>query len=316
MKDRAAVSVMIFTLNEEMHLAACLDALSWCDDVIVVDSFSSDRTQDIAEQRGARLFTRAFDGFGTQRNWALQHTAPRHEWVLILDADERVPPELAAELADKAGSAPPEVAAYRLRRRFHMWGRWLRHSSLYPSWVVRFVRLGRVRYVNRGHAETQEVDGVIDDLAHDLIDENLKGIDEWFERQNRYSTKEALHELGTGETVHWRALFSGDALQRRAALKAFAANLPGRALIYFLYTYIFRLGMLDGRAGLMFCLMRAMYQQMIQIKKFDMRRKNGGSLSLRPATRIAGGQIEQRKPNASTREIAEPADPDVPPHHR
>ena len=133
---------------------------------------------------------RAFDGFGTQRNWALDTVPTQHEWVLILDADERVPAEMVSELQQVLPAAP-EIAAFRLARRFYMWGRWLRHSSLYPSYVVRLVRKGRVRYVNRGHAETQDVDGVTAQLATDLIDENLKGIDEWFERQNRYSTRDA-----------------------------------------------------------------------------------------------------------------------------
>src|SRR5207244_9323886 len=133
----------------------------------------------------------------------------RHPWALILDADESVPPELAAELARRLADAPVDVAAFRLRRRFHFAGKWLRHSSLYPTWVVRLVRVGRVRYVNRGHAETQLVEGRIESLRHDLIDENHKGLEDWFARQNRYSTQEAAYELQqTGFT--WRNLFSTD----------------------------------------------------------------------------------------------------------
>ena len=186
---------MIFTLNEEVHLPSCLASLAWCDDVIVVDSFSTDSTAEICTEHGARFLQNDFAGFGTQRNWALDNAQPRHPWVLILDADERVPDELASELADIARADPEGVGAFRVRRRFHCWGRWLKHSSLYPTWVVRFLRTGRVRYENRGHAETQLVDGEVRDLAHDLIDENLKGIDEWFERQNRYSTKDAQYEF-------------------------------------------------------------------------------------------------------------------------
>ena len=87
------------------------------------------------------------------------------------------------------------MGAFRVRRRFHLWGRWLRYSSLYPTWVVRLVHKQRVRYVDRGHAETQSVNGEIRDLRNDLIDENLKGIDEWFARQNRYSRRDADYEL-------------------------------------------------------------------------------------------------------------------------
>jgi hypothetical protein len=173
---------------------------------------------------------------------------------LILDADEQVPPELARELVEQAGSAPSSVAAFRVRRRFHLWGRWLRHSGLYPTWVVRFVRRGRVRYVNRGHAETQDVDGEIRDLDHDLIDENTKGIDEWFERQNRYSTKDAEYESRPpARRNDWTALLSANSLTRRAGLKYLAAHAPFRPTLYFLYSYFLRLGFLDGRDGLMFC---------------------------------------------------------------
>src|SRR6185295_19415971 len=181
------VSVMVFTLNEEIHLPDCLGSLGWCRDVVVVDSFSTDRTREIAEGSGARFFQHAFTGFGDQRNWGMENTRPKHQWVLILDADEKVPADLVAELRATLPSIPEGVAAFRIARRFYWWGRWLRYSSLYPTYVVRLVRQGRVRYVNRGHAETQEADGEIRTLASDLMDENRKGLGEWFSRQNRYS---------------------------------------------------------------------------------------------------------------------------------
>ncbi|MFL5562510.1 MAG: glycosyltransferase family 2 protein, partial [Gemmatimonadaceae bacterium] len=191
---RASLSVMVFTLNEAIHLPSCLDALAWADDVIIVDSFSTDRTEAISREHGARFFQNRFTGFGTQRNWALDHCAPKHEWILILDADERVTPELAAEIASVTNESPADVGAYRLKRLFYMWGRWLRYSSLYPNWVVRLIHRDRVRYVDRGHAETQTVQGKTLELEHDLIDENLRSIDDWFERQNRYARKEAEYE--------------------------------------------------------------------------------------------------------------------------
>lgn len=270
--SRVPVSVMIFTLDEELHLPSCLAALDWCDDVIVVDSFSKDRTEAIARAAGARFFQNKFEGFGTQRNWALDHTAPRHPWILVLDADERVTPELVDELARVLPTTPPEVAAYRLKRRFHMWGRWLRHSSLYPTWVVRLFRFGRVRYENRGHAETQTVDGETRALEADLIDENLKGIVEWFQRQARYAEKEAAFELAQGD-ASLAELAASDPLVRRAALKRLAGRVPGRALLYFGWSYVARGGFRDGLDGAVFCGMRAVYQQMIVAAKHELRRK-------------------------------------------
>jgi glycosyltransferase involved in cell wall biosynthesis len=267
------VTAMVFTLNEELNLPGCLDSLRWCDDVIVIDSFSSDGTETICRERNVRFFQHEFRGFGTQRNWALDNTSPRHEWILILDADERTPPDLVHELAERLTSNPDPTAAFRVRRRFHFWGRWLRHSSLYPTWVVRLVHRDRVRYVDRGHGETQEVSGPIDALEADLIDENLKGVADWLERQVRYARKDALYEL------QWEAapfpyvdLLASDPLVRRAALKRVAYGAPGRAPLYFVYSYFLRGGFKDGLDGFVFCTMRAMYQQMIAINKYDVRR--------------------------------------------
>ncbi len=287
---RVPVSTVIFTLNEELHLPRCLDSLTWCDDVIVVDSFSTDGTERICRERGVRFHQHAFDGFGTQRNWALDHVPTRHLWVLILDADERVPADLAGEIARRICSIPADVGAFRVRRRFHLWGHWLRYSSLYPSWVVRLVHKQRVRYVNRGHGETQTVDGRVEELEHDLIDENLKGVDEWFDRQNRYSRRDADLELNqTPIERPLLSLFSRDPLRRRMALKSAAARVPARGLLYFLYVYVVRGGFLDGRDGLVFCAMRATYQTMIAVKKHDARRDAAlagarpASLAARPA---------------------------------
>ncbi len=158
-----------------------------------------------------------------------------------------------------------------MRRRFHMWGRWLKYSSLYPSWVVRFIHRDRVTYQNRGHAETQLVEGITADLANDLIDENLKGLDEWFERQNRYSSKDARFEMQLG-AARVSDLFSSDPLVRRAALKRVATRLPARGLVYFLYAYLLRGGFRDGMDGFVFCRMRAMYQSQVDIKTYDLRR--------------------------------------------
>lgn len=273
-KQLAHVSAMIFTLNEAVNLPSCLASLDWCSDIIVVDSFSTDATPSICAAHGARFFQNRFEGFGTQRNWALDHTHPVHPWILILDADERVPSELAHELARIAASDPPGIGAFRVRRRFHLWGRWLRYSSLYPTWVVRFIRAGRVRYQDRGHAETQVVQGRIADLQHDLVDENLKGMDEWFERQNKYSSKDAEFEFQSeGGGTRASELFSPDKLVRRAALKRVAARLPARGLAYFLYSYLWRAGFLDGRDGFVFCRMRALYQSQVAVKVYDLRRR-------------------------------------------
>jgi len=270
---RAPVTVMIFTLNEEIHLPSCFAALQWANDIVVIDSFSTDRTEALCRDHGARFFQHAFTGFGSQRNWALDHCEPANEWILILDADERVTPELASEIAGIANARPTGVGAYRVKRRFYMWGRWLRYSSLYPNWVVRLIHRDRVRYIDRGHAETQTVEGETRELSSDLIDENLRSIDDWFERQNRYARKEADYELANEASVRgWSDLLRRDPLRRRAAVKRLSWRMPLRPVFYFLYAYLWRRGFRDGRDGLVFCFMKALYQGMIVVKKYDARR--------------------------------------------
>ena len=272
--DRLPVTAMVFTLDEEVNLPGCLASLGPFADIVVVDSFSSDRTEAIARAAGARFFQHAFAGFGSQRAWAFANAGVRTPWVLVLDADERVPPELAEEIGRQVGGAPQAVGAFRVRRRFHLWGRWLRRSSLYPTWVVRLVRPGRVEWRDRGHAETQRVDGEIRELACDLIDENRKGVADWFARQARYAAREAAYELTLdGRAPGLSGIFSRDPLRRREALKACGRRLPGRALWYFLYSAVVRGGVLDGAAGLRFCAMKAVYQYQIGAIKRDLRRR-------------------------------------------
>jgi len=274
---RLPVTAMIFTLDEEIHLPSCLESLRWCDDIVIIDSFSSDRTLEIARLAGARVLQNRFSGFGDQRNWALKNAAPRHPWVLVLDADERVPPEMTGELERILPAVAGDVAAFQMARRFYFWGRWLRYSSLYPSYVVRLVRHGRVVYVNRGHAETQQVDGEIRSLGTDLIDENLKGLAAWFSRQNWYSSQEAAHELREEQApFRIKDVASADPLARRAALKRIAAALPGRPVWYFLFSYVVRGGFLDGTRGFVFCLLKAAYQAMIVMKKYELRQSAAG----------------------------------------
>lgn len=266
------VSAMVFTLDEEIHLPACLESLRWCDDVIVIDSFSKDRTVKIARDAGARVLQNRFSGFGDQRNWALATAAPRNPWVLILDADERVPPAMVGELRERLAGGADNAAAFRVARRFYFWRRWLRYASLYPTYVVRLVRWGCVTYRNRGHAETQDVRGQLLSLRSDLIDENLKGLGEWFERQNRYSGLEAMHELGEERSpLRVSELSSRDPLIRRAALKRLAARMPLRPVWYFLYSYVLRGGILEGKEGFAYCVLRSIYQGMVAIKKHEMR---------------------------------------------
>jgi glycosyltransferase involved in cell wall biosynthesis len=134
----APLSVLVPTLDEEVNLPECLASLAWADQVIVVDSFSHDRTIAIAREFGAHVVQHEFENYSRQKNWALETLPFRHEWVLIVDADERVTPELRAEI--EAVLAAPEWAGYYVNRRFIFLGTWIRHAGWYPSWNLRLFR--------------------------------------------------------------------------------------------------------------------------------------------------------------------------------
>jgi glycosyltransferase involved in cell wall biosynthesis len=138
------ISVLILTLNEEQDLPGCLDSVSWCDDIPILDSGSTDRTAEIARTRGAHVTTRPFDGYARQRNASMQLPF-KHPWVLVLDADERPSPDLSREMPQAIAAAGPEIAAFRMRRRDFLWGTWLKHAQLTP-YYFRLVRPERVQY--------------------------------------------------------------------------------------------------------------------------------------------------------------------------
>ncbi|MEJ0087429.1 MAG: glycosyltransferase family 2 protein [Pseudomonadota bacterium] len=271
-----SISVLVLTLNEEANLAGCLESVRWCDDVVIVDSLSVDSTADIAAQYGARVVGRAFDDYAKQRNFALHEVAYRHSWVLMLDADERVPVELQREMLAATAAAPENLAMFRMRRKDHLFGRWIRGSSGYPTWFGRLVRPGKVR-VERAINEEYHADGAVQELESHLHHFPFnKGFAAWIEKHDRYSTMEAKLRIAGGTGGRAAELFSGDSVQRRRALKATLYRMPGRPLLVFVALYFFRGGIIEGRAGLTFSLLRAWYEYMIDCKYFELQRRARG----------------------------------------
>jgi glycosyltransferase involved in cell wall biosynthesis len=271
----APVAAIVLAFNEERNLPDCLESLAdWVDELYVVDSGSTDRTAVIARSYGARVFEHPFEHYGAQRNWALDALPLTSPWVLNVDADERVTPELRDSIVAAVAEDPSDVTGFMMSRRTVFMGRWIRHGGHYPAWHLRLFRRGRGRCEDRLYDQHFYCDGPTRKLRGDLIDENLKGIDEWFERQGRYARKEAEHELAEEGRVRfrWADLTARDPLVRRAAVKRLAWRAPGRPLLYFFYGYVVRRGFLDGRDGLVFSLMKAVYQAMIVIKKYDAKR--------------------------------------------
>ena len=193
-----SVSVLILTLNEEINIEQCLDSLSWCDDVVVLDSLSTDRTVALAEERGARVVKRPFDNWSAHQNWAVTNIDFRHPWVLYLDADERCPDDLRDEVLERARSGATEVA-FRMRRKDFFMGQWLKHAQLYPTWLVRLFRPERIRY-ERLVNPVAIVDGATGELRSHIIHYPFShGVSHWIARHNRYSDLEAASTASRSE---------------------------------------------------------------------------------------------------------------------
>jgi glycosyltransferase involved in cell wall biosynthesis len=271
-----SVSVFILTLNEESNIGECIDSLCWSDDIVVLDSGSTDATCSIAQSRGARIVTRPFDNWSAHQNWAVTHIEFRHPWVLYLDADERCSPELRDEVLVRAQAAAPE-SAFRLRRKDYFMGRWLKHAQLYPTWLVRLFRPTRIRY-ERLVNPVAVVDGPIGKLLGHIIHYPFShGVSHWIARHNRYSDMEALEAAklrdGNGSSA---SLWASDPNERRRALKDVFFRLPARPVLKFLYYYGWRRGFLDGRAGLSYASLQAIYEYMIECKARELERRRRG----------------------------------------
>lgn len=273
-----SVSVLILTLNEEINISACLESLSWCDDVVVLDSLSTDRTCSIAAELGARIVTRAFDNWSAHQNWAVSHIEFRYPWVLYLDADERCPTELRDEVLKRVARAPE--SAFRIRRKDFFMGRWLKHAQLYPSWFVRLFRPSRIRY-ERLVNPVAVVDGPIGELESHIIHYPFShGVSHWIARHNRYSDMEAIEAAKIGRSnaavQQGASLWSRDPNERRRVLKDIFFKLPARPFLKFAYYYGWRRGFLDGRAGLTYATLQAIYEYMIACKGVELERRRRG----------------------------------------
>jgi glycosyltransferase involved in cell wall biosynthesis len=260
------LSVIIPTLDEELHLEACLRALEGLSaDVWVVDSGSRDRTPAIArsfETAGVHLVEHAYEGPAEQKNWALEHLPLAGEWVLFLDADERVSPALARSIR-AALDSDPVPDGFRIGRRIYYEGQWIRHGGWYPSWNLRLLRRGRGRYECRRVHEHVVVEGEVGTLKGDLIHEDLRGLEHQIAKHLRYAKAEAQEALRLleGSRDDYARLFSRDPLARRRWLKTrILYRVPCRPVVYFAYAYLLRLGFLDGRKGLRFHLLQALYR--------------------------------------------------------
>jgi glycosyltransferase involved in cell wall biosynthesis len=264
----AGISVVILTYNEEPNLDDCLRSCAWCDDLHVVDSGSADRTAMIARERGAKVYVNPFRSFGQQRNWAIENVPHRYDWVFHLDADERFTPELVDELRKVVARQPSEAGFYVPHKLIFM-GRWLRRAEGgSPVYQMRFFHRQRMRFQDWGHGQREDTTGRIGTLTKPYIHYNFsKGLEEWIEKHNRYSTLEAREMFRrTREPGQGYTLFGEPVERRRFFKERLLPRLPGAWFLRFLWTYVLRGGFLDGRPGLYYCLLIASYELFVRLK--------------------------------------------------
>jgi glycosyltransferase involved in cell wall biosynthesis len=271
----APVSVLVPTLNEELNLPECLASVAFADQVFVVDSFSQDATVDIARAYGAEVVQHTFESYSRQKNWALDTLPFKHAWVLIVDADERVPPALRGEIESILVDGP--CAGYYLNRRFIFLDTWIRHAGWYPSWNLRLFRHELGRYDDREVHEHVVLNGPVGYLRHDLLHLDRRGLEAYIARHNRYSSLEAAARLKAERDAPDRARLPVSLLDSPVGRKRFLRervwpSVPAKPLALFFYMYVARRGFLDGRAGLALCVFHAFQEFMVGLKLAELRR--------------------------------------------
>src|SRR5947199_8482050 len=282
---RVALSVLVPVKNEAANLRDCLAGVSFAEEIVVVDSASTDATQAIGEESGARVVQFGWNGkFPRKKNWALENIRWQHEWLLIVDADERITPELEREIREAIHRT--DVEGFYLNRRFWFLGGWINHSGYFPSWNLRLFRhrLGRYEQIEiddnilSGDNEVHEhvlLNGRAEYLSAPMEHYAFPDIATFIEKHNRYSTWEAaasgkLHEREGEKTL--RATPFGTPVERKRWLKKLATRTPFRPSLRFLYHYVWKQGFRDGYRGWVLCCLLASYERMIVRKQRELQK--------------------------------------------
>jgi glycosyltransferase involved in cell wall biosynthesis len=284
--SQVPLSVLVPVKNEAANLRDCLASVSFAREIVVVDSASTDGTKAIAEAAGARVVQFVWQGsFPRKKNWALENVPWQNEWLLIIDADERITPELEREI--KHAIRRSDVNGFYLNRRFWFLSGWINHCGYFPSWNLRLFRhrFGRYeqldidRSVVSGDNEVHEhvlLNGRAEHLSSPMEHYAFPDIATFVEKHNRYSSWEAaasakLHEREGEKTL--RASPFGTAVERKRWLKKVARRTPFRPSLRFLYHYIWKQGFRDGYHGWMLCRLLAWYERMILLKEREMKKQ-------------------------------------------
>jgi len=272
------VSVVVLTRDEEVNIGRCLNSVAWADQVVVVDSGSTDGTVPMARSFGADVVEQPWLGFSGQREFVLRLPLIRHDWVYFVDADEWVSPQLACEIATELRA--PACTAFSHRFRLVFQGTWIRHSGWYGgSWIVRLVDRRYTKFDGSLVGERAHVDGPVRCLANDVVDEDYKGLAAWLHKHVRYAQLEAQRRgHPVSPLVRLRRIRSRTPTDTRPLIRSVLKDvifpcIPAKPAALFIYMYVFRLGLLDGRAGLRFCFYHAWHQSTVGGLQAEARRR-------------------------------------------
>ena len=276
------ISVIILTYNEELHIERCIKSLlPVVKEIFIIDSFSTDKTVEIAERLGAKVYQNPWINYALQFQWGLDNCPIETEWVMRMDSDEYILPELQNEISNKMQNIQEDTSGIYIKRRVYFKDKWIKHGSYYPIWLLRIWRY------KDGHIEQRWMDehikltkGETIQFENDLVDDNLNDLTWWTTKHNNYATREAvdilniIHEFINYDEVN--SNFFGTQEERKRFLKKKYANLPlfTRPFIYFLWRYFIKLGFLDGKQGLIWHFLQGFwYRFLVDAKIYEIEKK-------------------------------------------
>ncbi|MFT4033099.1 MAG: glycosyltransferase family 2 protein [Siphonobacter sp.] len=284
--DQADLAVIILTFNEEKHIERCLKSLhAVTRNIFIVDSYSTDRTVELATHLGAVVVQNAWVNYANQFNFAIQQCPFQTKWLMRMDSDEYILPELAQEIQQKLTSLPDTTTGIYIKRRVMFMDQWIRHGGYYPIWLLRIWRTGQGVCEELWMDEHIKVSsGNLIHFEQDLVDHNLNNLTWWTQKHNQYAIREAIdllnvkYDFGNAEMVTPK-LF-GTQEQRKRYLKIRYANLPlfTRPFLYFLFRYFIKMGFLDGKRGLIWHFLQGFwYRFLVDAKIFEVYHRAGVS---------------------------------------
>ncbi|ARK09104.1 glycosyltransferase family 2 protein [Fibrivirga algicola] len=285
----SGLSVIILTHNEEKHIARCLASLQpITSQVFIVDSYSTDRTVEIARSMGAVVVQNPWSTYAVQFNYGITHTPFRTDWLMRMDADEYILPELATEINERLATVPADVSGIYVKRRVMFMNQWIRHGGYYPIWLLRLWRQGQGICEQTWMDEHIKLDKQPSGPAktiqfnHDLVDHNLNNLTWWTQKHNNYATREVIDLLNIrynfDDTARVAPRLFGAQEERKRYLKEKYATLPlfTRPIIYFLFRYVVQLGFLDGRKGFVWHFLQGLwYRFLVDAKLMEVYNRAG-----------------------------------------